>query len=186
MKSQEVNFQKSQKLLASPAWSSKQTKAGTAFYVTRCWNWMNSYWMFWKAASMELARWAVSAIFEKWPFMISPIFLLFDTRKSCVFQIFLLRSIKAYLCPNIDFDSVDFSERRPEEVISFFWCSVYDGELLAAVHFVNDSKLVQYLGMSGINSRDIIHADTVLHKWCMNIHTNEQCGRGKWNINTRV
>ena len=49
------------------------------------------------------------------------IFLLFDTRKSCVFQIFLLRSIKAYLCPNIiNFDSVDISERRPEEVISFF------------------------------------------------------------------
>ena len=54
------------------------------------------------------------------------IFLLFDARKPCVFQIFLLRSIKAYLCPNIiNFDSVDFSERRPEEVISFFWRSVY-------------------------------------------------------------
>ena len=37
------------------------------------------------------------------------------------FSDFLLRSIKAYLCPNIiNFDSVDFSERRPEEVISFF------------------------------------------------------------------
>ena len=55
------------------------------------------------------------------------IFLLFDARKSCVFHIFLLRSIKAYLCPNIiNFDSVDFSERRPEEVISFFWRSVYN------------------------------------------------------------
>ena len=31
MKSQEVNFQKSQKLLASRAGSSKQTKADTAF-----------------------------------------------------------------------------------------------------------------------------------------------------------
>ena len=42
------------------------------------------------------------------------------------FQIFLLRSIKAYLYPNIiNFDAVDFSERRPEEVISFFWRSVY-------------------------------------------------------------
>ena len=49
------------------------------------------------------------------------ILFLFDVRKSCVFQIFLLRSIKAYLCPNIiEFDSVDSSERRPEEVISFF------------------------------------------------------------------
>ena len=38
-----------------------------------------------------------------------------------VFQIFLLRSIRAYLCPNIiNFDSVDFSERRLEEVISLF------------------------------------------------------------------
>ena len=53
-------------------------------------------------------------------------FLLSDTRTFIVFQIFLLRSIKAYLCPNIiNFDSVDFSERRPEEVISLFWRSVY-------------------------------------------------------------
>ena len=55
------------------------------------------------------------------------ILLHFDARRSCVFQIFLLRAIKAYLCPNItEFDSVDSSERRPEElVISFFWRSVY-------------------------------------------------------------
>ena len=54
------------------------------------------------------------------------ILFLFDGRKSCVFQIFLLSSIKAYLCLNIiKFDSVDFSQRRPEEVISFFWRSVY-------------------------------------------------------------
>ena len=75
---------------------------------------------------MELARWAVSAIFEKWPIVIKPYFLLFEVRISCVFLIFLLRSIKAYLCPNmIIFDAVDFSKRRPEEVISFFWRSVY-------------------------------------------------------------
>ena len=36
------------------------------------------------------------------------------------FQIFLLRSIDAYLCPNVNFDSVDFSEHRPEKVMSFF------------------------------------------------------------------
>ena len=36
------------------------------------------------------------------------------------FPIFLL-SIKAYFCPNmINFDSMDFSERRLEEVISCF------------------------------------------------------------------
>ena len=67
-----------------------------------------------ECSDVELARWAVSAIFENWPFVIYPHFLLFDRRKCCVLQIFLLRSIKAYLCPNIvNFDSVDFSERRP-------------------------------------------------------------------------
>ena len=35
MKSQEVNFQKLQKLLASRAGSSKQTIARTAYYATR-------------------------------------------------------------------------------------------------------------------------------------------------------
>ena len=35
-------------------------------------------------------------------------------------------TFKAYLCPNIvNFDAVDFSEHHPEEVISFFWRSVY-------------------------------------------------------------
>ena len=55
-------------------------------------------------------------------------FLSFLTRENLVFfRLFLLRSIIAYLCPNIiNFDNVDFSERRPEEVISFFWRSVYD------------------------------------------------------------
>ena len=58
--------------------------------------------------------------------MINRIFLLFDARKSCVFQIFLLRSIKAYLCPNIiNFDSVDFSECRPEEVMFLLMLSVF-------------------------------------------------------------
>ena len=59
--------------------------------------------------------------FRKMTFVINPHFLLFDARKSDVFQIFLLRSIETCLYPNIiNFDSVDFSECRPEEVISFF------------------------------------------------------------------
>ena len=37
--------------------------------------------------------------------------------------------MKAYLCPNIsDFDSVDFSERRPEEVMFLLTLSVYPGK----------------------------------------------------------
>ena len=99
MKSQEVNFQTSQKLLASWAGSSKQT--------------IVSFEQFLRFSKNDLS----------W---FNRIFLLFDARKSCVFQIFFLRSIEAYLCPNIIiFYTVDFSERRPEEVISFFWRSVY-------------------------------------------------------------
>ena len=64
--------------------------------------------------------------FRKMTFRDLTAFPPFSREKSCVFQIFLLRSIKAYLFPNIiNFDSVDFSERRPEEVISFCWRSVY-------------------------------------------------------------
>ena len=49
------------------------------------------------------------------------IFLLFDTFKPLFFQMFLLRSIKAYLCPNtINFGRVDFTECRSEEVITLF------------------------------------------------------------------
>ena len=70
MKLQEVNFQKSQKLLASRAGSSKQTIVRTAFTEPT----IEIEWIAIEcselAASVELARWAVSAIFEKWPFVI--------------------------------------------------------------------------------------------------------------------
>ena len=90
---------------------------------------MNSFWILWighlRGARSELAQWAVSVIFEKWPFVIKPYFLLFEARISSVFLIFLLRSIKAYLCPNmITFDAVDFSERRPEEAMFLLTLSV--------------------------------------------------------------
>ena len=87
---------------------------------------MNSYGMFW-IGRLRGAR-SDFCDFRKITFRdLTPFFLLFEARKSCDFQIFLLRSIKAYLCPNIiHFDSVDFSERRPEgSVLSFFWRSVY-------------------------------------------------------------
>ena len=135
MKSQEVSFQKSQKIACLSGREFGADNSPHGVYVTRHWNWMNSYWILWigrlRRAHPELARWAVSAIFENWHVVIKPYFLLFETRISCVFLIFLLRSIKAYLCPNmINFDAVDFSECHPEEVISFFWRSVYDFKIL--------------------------------------------------------
>ena len=56
-------------------WKFEADKSRYGVYGTpHCWNWMNSYWMFWigclRGAHSELARWAVSAIFEKWPFVI--------------------------------------------------------------------------------------------------------------------
>ena len=75
---------------------------------------------------MDLVRGARSASsicdFRKMTFRDLTAFFYFLLGENLVFyQIFLLRSIKAYLCANIiNFDSVDFSGRRPEEVISFF------------------------------------------------------------------
>ena len=49
---------------------------------------------------------------------------------------FLSRSAMAYLCPNmINFDGVDSSKRRSEEVISFSWRSVY-------IHFCRKYKFM--------------------------------------------
>ena len=104
-------------------WEFKADNGLYGVYVTRNWNWMNSYWMFWIGCLRGEQFLQFSKNDLSW---FHRIFLLFEARKSCVIQIFLLRSIKAYLCPNIiNFDCVDFSERRPEEVISFFWRSVY-------------------------------------------------------------
>ena len=48
MISQEVNFQKSQKIAAClSGWEFKADNSLYGVYATRHWNWMNSYWMFW-------------------------------------------------------------------------------------------------------------------------------------------
>ena len=53
-------------------------------------------------------------------------FSFFDTRKSCVFRYCYEGLLKLICSPNvINFDCVGFSERRPEEVISFLWRSMY-------------------------------------------------------------
>ena len=52
-------------------------------------------------------------------------FYFFASTKHCFFEMCLVRSTVAKLCPNIHFDALDFSEYRCEEVIGFFWRSVY-------------------------------------------------------------
>ena len=55
-----------------------------------------------------------------------PIYLLLDWIKLLFFYMCLLRINLPNICPNMNhFDAVDFSECHSEEVISFFWRSVY-------------------------------------------------------------
>ena len=49
------------------------------------------------------------------------IFLLFHKHNPLIFQMCVIRCTIAYQSPNmINFDALDFSERRSEEVVSFF------------------------------------------------------------------
>ena len=71
---------------------------------------------------------AVCVIFLKLPFAISQHLSPFWQERpfdSGNFQMCFIRIIIAYLCPNINVDVMDFSKRRSEEVISFFWSSSY-------------------------------------------------------------
>ena len=88
-----------------------------------------------------------SVIFLKWPFAIASHFSPFLQKQSFNFSdvrhIHVRRTI-AYLCLNmIDFVVVDFSERRSEEVISFFWRSVYIGDLDMALHILHEKHKYQ-------------------------------------------
>ena len=69
------------------------------------------------------------------------IYLLFDWIKLLYFYMCLLRINFPNLCPNMNhFDAVDFSECHSEEVISFFWRSVYD--LQQVLKYENDHGII--------------------------------------------
>ena len=86
-----------------------------------------SYWMFWIGG----LSWRFSASsfcdFWKMTFCNFTVFLSFLTKATLWFSDVLHEENQLIcLCPNmIHFDGVDFSERRSEEVLSFFWRSVY-------------------------------------------------------------
>ena len=117
VKSQEVSFQKSQKLLASRPGKFAADKSRYGDYITRHWNWMNSYWMFW-IGFLRGAR-SVSSFCDFWKltFWDLTAFSPFWHKQGFIFfEMFLFRSIKVYLCANmINFDGVNFSERRSEK-----------------------------------------------------------------------
>ena len=74
-------------------------------------------------------RFSASSFCDFWKVTFSNFITFFSFTAKEIFKFVLMcviRRIIAYLCLNmINFDAVDFSERRSEEVISFFWRSVY-------------------------------------------------------------
>ena len=82
------------------------------------------YWLLSVPSSVARRR-AVSVIFLTVTSCNFTPFYFFASTKHCFFEMCLVRSTVAKLCPNIKFDALDFSEYRCEEVIGFFWRSVY-------------------------------------------------------------
>ena len=118
---QEVIFQKSQELLVSRPLSLPRTKNQCGGYITCHWNWMNSYWAFWIGGlSMEVFSEQFLQFFEKITFCNFTAFFSFLTKASIwIFRCASKRSTLAYLCRNIKFNLVDFSERHSVYVIKF-------------------------------------------------------------------
>ena len=78
MKSQEVIFQISQKMFVSRPRSPARTKPVRRYNITRHWNWINSYWMFWIGGL-------------SWRFSVSSFCDFWEKKKSfCGFIAFLL------------------------------------------------------------------------------------------------
>ena len=106
-------------------WEFAADKSRYSGYITLHWNWINSYWMLWIGCLRGAHSVSSFCDFRKINLYDFRAFFSSLTQANLcffVFQMFLLRSIKAYLCPNnSDFDGVDFSERHSEEVIGFFW-----------------------------------------------------------------
>ena len=59
----------------------------------------------------------------------------------------------------INFEAVDFSERRPEEVISFFWRSVY----IAYILYNRSNKFHVYIYIYITNVILFIHSSYIKH-----------------------
>ena len=111
---------------------------------------------------------------KKLPFVIKPYCLLFEARIPCVFLIFLSRNIKAYLCPNmINFNAMDFSERRPEEVMFLLTLSVFTHythhthiHMRAHSHY----RIHTYIYHTHIHTR--AHSHYRIHTYTPNTHTH--------------
>ena len=114
-------------------------------YIIRHWNWMNSYWMFWIAGlswrfslcSLRSSQWAVFVTFEKLNFVVSSHFSPFWEKQHFDFSDVLHKeNYSLYLCLNItNFYAMDFSERRPEEVMFLLTFSVFDSSWVMTTRY---------------------------------------------------
>ena len=80
------SLSKNHRNFSSPSYGARHGQKPVLGYITRHWNWMNSYWMFWIGGLSW--RFSVSSFcdFFKWPFAISSHFLLFGKSNPLIFQ----------------------------------------------------------------------------------------------------
>ena len=119
---------KNHRSCSSPRHEARTDKSKYGGYITCHWNWMNSYWMFWIGGLSW--RFSASSFCDFWKLTFCDLiafFSFFGKIKPLIFQMCFIRRTIAYRCLNMNnSDTVDFSERRSEEAISFFWRSVYN------------------------------------------------------------
>ena len=143
------NFSKLKEAVRFPGWELSPDKGWYGSYIiTSNWNWMNSYWIFWTGCLRGAHSVSSFCNFWKMTFIDFTTFSPFWHKQTNVvfLQMFLLllRSTKAYLCPNwINFDGVDFSEHRSEEVLIKFLLTLSAYFLVTgtSVHHVNWNAL---------------------------------------------
>ena len=96
---------------------------------------------------MELAREQFLRFLKNGPLRFHLIFLVFDTSEPLSFSDVLIRSIKAYLCPNmINFDWVNFSTRRSEKVMFLLTLGVFTELAFTNAIWHVVTKLLVYAG----------------------------------------
>ena len=96
-------------------------------YITRLWKCMNSYWMFWIHVGGLLWKFSVSSFCDFWKITFWDFTKCFSfLAKATLWFSDLFHEENYSLSISKTPNMIDFSECRSEEVIRFFWCSVYE------------------------------------------------------------
>ena len=120
VKSRKVIFRKSQILLATDVAYSKHSIAIDSISMAGCIN------AVWAIVCFEIPAREASIFCDFWKLTSCNFIALISTFIEVNLLLCLLRINLPNLCPNMNhFDAADFSEWHSEEVISFFWRSVY-------------------------------------------------------------